>query len=140
MLLLRTLIKRFPAAKGVFVGFHVDTFASKLYALHAKAQALFGCAFALQFNFAAGSYDALPRQRPVTIPSEQARHCPLIKRIACCCCDLAVGRDFSLRNGADDASESSIALLIFAQPVFQDASLQILWNSRPSHEQNCIKA
>jgi hypothetical protein len=36
----------FPAAKGVFVDFHVDALAPKLYALDAEAKALFGCGFA----------------------------------------------------------------------------------------------
>ncbi len=40
------LIECFPAAKGVFVDFHVDALASKLYAFHAESKALFCCCFA----------------------------------------------------------------------------------------------
>jgi hypothetical protein len=40
------LLERFPTAKFVFIEFHVDAFASKLYSLDAEAKALFGCGFA----------------------------------------------------------------------------------------------
>ena len=39
------LVGRFPAAERVFVDFHVDAFASKLYSLDAEAKSLFGCGF-----------------------------------------------------------------------------------------------
>jgi hypothetical protein len=41
------LVECFPTAKGVFVDLHVDAFASEFYALHAEAEALFGCGFTL---------------------------------------------------------------------------------------------
>jgi hypothetical protein len=41
------LFERFPAAKRVFVGFHVDALAAKLYSLDAEAKVLFGCGFTL---------------------------------------------------------------------------------------------
>jgi hypothetical protein len=39
------LLERFPAAKRVFVEFHVDALAAKLYSLDAEAKALFGGGF-----------------------------------------------------------------------------------------------
>ena len=40
------LIGGFPTAKRVFVNFHVDALASKLYAFHGEAKSLFGCGIA----------------------------------------------------------------------------------------------
>jgi hypothetical protein len=41
----RVLFQRLPTAKRVFVDFHVDAFAAKLYSLDAEAKALFCCGF-----------------------------------------------------------------------------------------------
>ena len=40
-----TLVECFPAAEGVFAGFHVDAFAAEFYALHSEAEALFSGGF-----------------------------------------------------------------------------------------------
>jgi hypothetical protein len=73
------------------------------------------------------------------VRAQQSCDCPLVERIACCGGDFAVGCDLSFRDGADDAPESGVARLVFAKAIFQDSSLEVLWNGWASHELNCIK-
>ena len=66
--------------------------------------------------------------------------CSVVERIACCCGDFAVGRNFSLGDGTNDAAKGGIARFIFAERIFQDSSLEILRRGGASHEQDFIRA
>jgi hypothetical protein len=57
----QALLERLPTPKHVFIDFHIDPLASKLYALHAEPKALFRCGFTPELDFATGTHDALPR-------------------------------------------------------------------------------
>jgi hypothetical protein len=120
----------------VFVDFHVDALAAKLYALHREAEALLGCSFAPELDFAAGADDALPGKALKGSVAEQAGDGSVIEGIACGGSDFAVGRNLAFGDGADDAAEGVVALLVFAETVFEDASLEILWDGRMAHGRN----
>ena len=42
-------------------------------------------------------------------------------------------------DGADDAAEGGVALLVFTEGVFQDSSLEVLRDGWTLHEQKCIR-
>jgi hypothetical protein len=54
----------------------------------------------------------------------------MVERVACGCGDLAVGGYFSFGDGADDASEGCVALVVFAGCLFEDSSLDVRWDGR----------
>jgi len=130
------LLERLPTAERVFVEFHVDAFASKLHAFHGEAEALFGCSFSAELDLAADSDDALPREALEGSVAEQAGHGTVVERIACGGRHLAVGGDLAFGDGADDAAEGVVALLVFAEAFFEDATLEVLRDGRGAHGEN----
>jgi hypothetical protein len=121
----------------VFIEFHVDSLATKLYALHGEAKALLGCGVPAEFDLAAGTDDALPWQRDVA--AQELCDRSMVERIAGGCGDFTVGRDFSLFDGTNDSAEGVVAGLIFAEGVFQDSSLEILRRNGASHGETVSK-
>jgi hypothetical protein len=134
------LLQRLPAAKRVLVDIHVDASAAKLNALHLKPKPLFRRRFAAQLDLAAGANDALPWKSLKRSIAQQPRHCPMVKRVACGCGNLAVSRNLAFRNGTNDAAKSVVALLIFAKRVFQNSSLEVLRDGWAEHEENFSRA
>lgn len=56
----RRLVEGVPTSEGMFVDFHVDALASKLYAFYAETKALLCGSIAFQFDLAACPYYSLP--------------------------------------------------------------------------------
>lgn len=121
----------------MFVEFHVDSLAAKLYVLHGEAKALFGCGVSAEFDLAASADDALPWQGDVA--AQELCDRSMVEGIAGGCCDFAVSGDFSFRDGTNDAAEGGIAGLVFAEGVLQDSSLEILRRDRASHGETVSK-
>ena len=122
---------RLPAAKGVFIEFHVDALAAKVDAFHGEAKPLFGCGVPVEFDLPSRANDALPWQGDVA--AQELCDRSMVERIAGGCGDLSVSGDFSFRYGTNDAAEGGIARLVFAQGVFEDAALEVLGRCWPRH-------
>ena len=75
----------------------------------------------------------------MVVPAQQACYCSLVEWVACGGGYFAVGRDFSFGDGADDAAECGVTWLVFADSIFQDSSLEVLWDRRAAHEVNFIR-
>jgi hypothetical protein len=70
------------------------------------------------------------------IGAQQAGDGSMIERIACGGRNSAVGRDFTLGNGANDAAKGVVTLLVFAEAFFENAALEILRDGRGTHGEN----
>lgn len=65
--------------------------------------------------------------------AQELRDRSMIERISRGRRYLTVGRHLSFWHGTDDAAKGGIALLICAQSILEDASLEILRNGRAMH-------
>jgi hypothetical protein len=65
--------------------------------------------------------------------AQELRDRSMVERISRSRRYLTVGRYLSFRHGTDDAAKGGIALLICAQSIFEDTSLEILRNGRAMH-------
>jgi hypothetical protein len=93
----------------VLVEGHVDALAAEFDALEAEAEALLVGGVAFELYFAAGSYDALPREFFKLGGSEEFGYGSVVERVACGGGDFAVSGDLALGDGADDAAEGGVA-------------------------------
>jgi hypothetical protein len=76
---------------------------------------LFGCGFGAQFDLATGAYETLPGQSVKCGRAEEFGYGTVIEGgVACSCGYFDVSRDLSFGDGADDAAEGGVALLVFA--------------------------
>jgi hypothetical protein len=127
------LLERLPTTECVFVELHVDALAAELYAFHGEAEALLGCGFTAEFDFASSPDDALPGEALHWSVTEQAGDGSVVERITGGSGDLAVGGDFAFGHGADYSTEGVVSLLVFAETFFEDAALQVLWDGSGAH-------
>src|SRR5262245_42122822 len=97
---------------------HIDALAAEADALHLQTCPLLQSRFVLQLDLTTGADHALPGQ-PAARLLQELRDVPVIERIACRRCDLAVGRDLSLGNRADRLAECLVArLALWRSPQF----------------------
>ena len=72
--------------------------------------------------------------------SQQPGDGPVIERIACGGGNFAVGGNFAFGDGTNDAAEGGIPLLVIAQRIFQNSSLEVLRRFRAAHAPRLPKA
>jgi hypothetical protein len=108
-----------PGFEGVFVAVHVDARVDaardELDTFKLEAGALFAGGRSAEFDFAAGTEDAMPGERVGRIGAEKAGNGAMIARISGCGGDCAVGADFACGDGKDHAAEGEVALVIWAE-------------------------
>ena len=124
----------------MFIEFHVHPLTAKLHSFHAESKALLRGSLTAEFDLAACAHNALPRYGVEGLLLQQTSHGPVIQRIACSSGNLAVGRNFALGDGTNDAAKGGIALFIFAQCILKNSSLEVLRNIQATHAQNYIKS
>jgi hypothetical protein len=118
---------------------HIHTPAAELDAFHGEAKTLLRCRLSSEFDFATSADDALPRYCVERVLSQKSRDRPVIERITRSSRHFAIGRNLALGNRTNDAAKGCIALLIIAQRILENSSLEVLRNSRTAHAQNYNK-
>src|SRR6202012_4848278 len=116
--------------------FHVHSPAAKLDSLHGEAKALLCCGLATQFDLSTRPDNPLPRTRMQPCRPQYPGDGTMIERITGSRRHLAVGRHLALRDRADDAAKGGVPLLVVAQRIFQNSSLEVLGHRRTAHAQN----
>ena len=89
----------------------VDAPAAKGHAFHFQAHALFESRAVTQANFATRAGDALPGERRA-VEAEETGDQAMVERVTGGGGDGGVGGGFALGDGADDAQDGVVALLI----------------------------
>ena len=104
---------------------HVHALAFELHSFHFQAKALLVGGSLVELYFASGAENALPGQACVVV-AEKFRHKAMIERIARGGGDLSVGGDLAFRDGADDAADGGVALLVGTEAVLDDAAFEFV--------------
>ena len=116
-----------PNSKDVSMFLHRNAFPAEADAFHLNPESLFLGDLPLKTNLAAGSHHALPGQRVAGF-AQDLHYLPVIKRIAGCGCNLAVGGYLPSRNLPDHLSNSLVAFLGLGRPHQPARNLMLAHN------------
>lgn len=136
----RDWLVELPYAKFMFARIHVDQLAAELHSFELETIALLGFGGCFQFDRAASTYHAMPRQRINRVATQEPRNGAMIERIAGGGRNPAIRTHFSHGDRNDHSTKSIIAYVIWLQAVADDSTLKLLFVEKPEAISRNLKA